>query len=189
MARQTKIQLPDTSYVVMGLLSLGEPLTGYEIRQRAEHSLRHFWTTPAMSQIYRDLGRLETLALIEAVTGDNDARRSRGKYRLTRAGRAELTRWLKLAPEPVSIHHPAVLRLAFGHLLDPNEVREALEAHRVYVDAALAELAELESKADPTTFGEAVAKWGTELYGAERDATEGARRRVAAAAKKAAKAL
>jgi len=51
--------LPATGYAVLGLLSFGRELTGYELKQWADGSLRFFYWSPAVSQIYSELKRLE----------------------------------------------------------------------------------------------------------------------------------
>ena len=43
--------LPITSYALMGLLTFGDELTGYELKQRADNTLRFYWQSPAMSQV------------------------------------------------------------------------------------------------------------------------------------------
>ena len=42
--------LPVTSYALLGLLTFGDELTGYELKQRADNTLRFYWVAPAMSQ-------------------------------------------------------------------------------------------------------------------------------------------
>ena len=42
--------LPVTSYALLGLLTFGDELTGYELKQRADATLRFYWVSPAMSQ-------------------------------------------------------------------------------------------------------------------------------------------
>ena len=56
--------LPTTAYAILGLLSFGEEFTGYEVRQRALSSLRYFFWSPAMSQVYTELRRLKALGLV-----------------------------------------------------------------------------------------------------------------------------
>ena len=42
--------LPVTGYALLGLLTFGDELTGYELKQRADRTLRFYWVAPAMSQ-------------------------------------------------------------------------------------------------------------------------------------------
>ena len=51
--------LPATAWAVLGELSFGRELSGYDIKKWADASLRFFYWSPAISQIYRELRRLE----------------------------------------------------------------------------------------------------------------------------------
>jgi DNA-binding PadR family transcriptional regulator len=173
--------LPDTSYVVLGLLSFGRRLTGYELRRWAQDSIRFFWAVPAMSQIYRDLERLAAHGYVTA-REEPAGERPRTTYGITGAGRRELRRWLDHAPvgEP-TVHHPVALRLFLGHATTPSRLVEVLEEHRRHVDELLAELrAVTAGLGDDPTFEapRRVARWGRTFYGAERRAVREALVRV-----------
>ena len=58
--------LPVTSYALLGLLTFGDALTGYELKQRADATLRFYWVSPAMSQVYCELARLTDAGLVAA---------------------------------------------------------------------------------------------------------------------------
>ena len=45
-------ELATTSYALLGLLAFGDGLTGYELKQRADKTLRFYWVSPAMIQVY-----------------------------------------------------------------------------------------------------------------------------------------
>ena len=60
-------ELPTTSYAVLGLLSFGRELSGYELKKWADHSLRFFFWSPAISNIYGELKRLQRLGLARAL--------------------------------------------------------------------------------------------------------------------------
>ncbi|MFI8792971.1 hypothetical protein [Streptomyces sp. NPDC055105] len=51
--------LPPTAWAVLGLLSFPGERTGYELKKWADASLRFFYWSPAISQIYAELRRLE----------------------------------------------------------------------------------------------------------------------------------
>jgi len=57
-------ELPTTAWAVLGLLSFGRELSGYELRKWADASIRFFYGSPAMSQIYRELRRLEAVGIL-----------------------------------------------------------------------------------------------------------------------------
>lgn len=71
--------LPITSYAILGLLTFGDELTGYEVKQRADITLRFYWVAPAMSQIYSELGRLTDLGLVEPRTRTDGGRTAAGR--------------------------------------------------------------------------------------------------------------
>ena len=85
--------LPVTSYALLGLLTFGDELTGYELKQRADMTLRFYWVAPAMSQIYSELARLTSHGLVEPTTSDGERRRTT-TYRITAAGREALETWI-----------------------------------------------------------------------------------------------
>src|SRR5699024_5954945 len=106
-----------------------EGLTGYELKQRSDNTLRFCWTSPAMSQIYTELNRLDRRGLVESVAAKQGRRTSR-RYRITTAGRDALSSWLRMSePEFPILKHPVALRLMMGHLLGPDEVRSLLTGY------------------------------------------------------------
>ncbi|MDJ0953224.1 MAG: PadR family transcriptional regulator [Acidimicrobiia bacterium] len=138
------VNLPTSSYAVLGLLSFGRKLSGYEIRRWALASLRHFYWSPAQSQIYRELRRLEELGLVSAETVAQRDRPDKTMYSLTEPGHAELVRWVEgPVPEPPVVKHPALLRLFFGHVANPERLADIVAAHGDGVDATTGELEEL----------------------------------------------
>src|SRR3954451_22230 len=110
-----EVGLPTPSYALLGLLTLGDDLTGYELKQRADLTLRFYWVSPAMSQVYSELRRLGERGLVEPVVDDGGTTR----YRITDAGRAVLADWMDETPAgfPV-LKHPVALRLLMGHVVD-----------------------------------------------------------------------
>jgi DNA-binding PadR family transcriptional regulator len=58
------MELGATAYVILGILNLG-PHSGYDIKQLADMSTRHFWAT-SYGQIYPELKRLSESGLIKS---------------------------------------------------------------------------------------------------------------------------
>src|SRR3954447_19697138 len=77
--------LPVTAYALLGLLTFGDELTGYELKQRADNTLRFYWVAPATSQIYTELTRLTEHGYVEPVTTHGQGRRTTA-YRITATG-------------------------------------------------------------------------------------------------------
>jgi DNA-binding PadR family transcriptional regulator len=176
--------LPTTSYALLGLLTLGDDLTGYELKQRADRTLRFYWVSPAMSQVYTELGRLADLGLVAARDAGPNKRSS--KYRITVKGRRELTEWLRTAPaEFPTLKHPVALRLLIGHLVDPDTTQALLRDYLAALAERRAELAavreSLRGRDDvdqPFRYPSLVADWGLEYFDGERAVVEKLLRRL-----------
>ena len=82
--------LPMTAYALLGLLSFDRELSGYDLKKWADSSLRFFYWSPATSQIYAELKRLEKLGLVSARETPQDELRNKRVYRITDAGRDAL---------------------------------------------------------------------------------------------------
>lgn len=174
-------ELPVTSFALLGLLSFGDDLTGYELKQRADRTLRFYWVSPAMSQVYSELSRLAERGLV-APSGEG-----RGTtYSLTARGRQALTRWLESTPPgfPV-LKHPVALRLMLGALVSPDTVRAMLESHLKALDAERAALAEVRESLrgadgvdEPLRYPSWVADWGLDYFANEQRLMEDLLRRL-----------
>src|SRR4051794_5421398 len=129
MSQDPPAALPTTAYALLGLLTFGDELTGYELKQRADNTLRFYWVAPAMSQIYSELARLTDRGLVEPTTSDGERRRTT-TYRITAAGMAALEGWMAEGGVgfPV-LKHTVLLRLLIGHVGEPDRIRTMLEEY------------------------------------------------------------
>ncbi|MBM4791989.1 PadR family transcriptional regulator [Streptomyces sioyaensis] len=164
--------LPATAWAVLGLLSFGDELSGYDLKKWSDFSLRFFYWSPSFSQIYGELKRLEKAGYVSArrvaqETGHRDKR----VYVITDEGMAAVRHWAREAPvEPPVLKHGVMLRLWLGHLLEADRMREVLGRHREY-----AETMRQRAEADGARAEEAwaypslVLKWSQRYYAAERD--------------------
>ncbi len=167
-------ELPTTSYALLGLLTFGDDLTGYELKQRADSTLRFYWVSPAMSQVYTELERLRSHGLVRAREAGPNQRSS--KYRITTQGRARLTRWLEEAPADFPVlKHPVALRLLIGHLVDPEHTKALLHEHLTALAARRAELETVRESLrgadgpdEAFRYPALVADWGLEYFDGER---------------------
>jgi DNA-binding PadR family transcriptional regulator len=166
--------LPTTSYALLGLLTFGDDLTGYELKQRADRTLRFYWVSPAMSQVYTELDRLASHGLVKA--RDAGPNKQSSKYRITAKGRRALTTWLEEAPVgfPV-LKHPVALRLLIGHLVEPDTTTtmlrahlEALAEHRAALEVVRESLRGRDEPGEPFRYPSLVADWGLEYLDGER---------------------
>ncbi|MGW5848617.1 PadR family transcriptional regulator [Streptomyces sp. NPDC055254] len=166
--------LPATSWAVLGLLSFGEELSGYDLKKWSDRSLRFFYWSPSFSQIYSELKRLEqagyaTSRTVAPETGTRDKR----VYRITDAGMTAVRAWAREAPvDPPVLKHGPMLRLWLGHLLEPEGMREILVRHQEFAEemrlGAVAD-AEAARGEDAWAYPVLTLKWAQRYYASERD--------------------
>lgn len=175
--------IPVTGYAILGLLTFGDELTGYEVKQRADVTLRFYWVAPAMSQVYSELRRLTERGLVAA-----DVRADGGRdvttYAITAAGQAALREWMDSTPAgfPV-LKHTVLLRLLIGHVTEPEQTRQMLHDYVGELDRAIDDLRDVrealrgaDRPGEPFRFPSLVADWGLDYFAAE---TRHARRALA----------
>ncbi|MGZ4476750.1 MAG: PadR family transcriptional regulator [Nocardioides sp.] len=122
-------------HALLGLLAR-RPSSGYELTRMFDRSLSTSWHA-GHSQIYPELGKLETAGLISLV--GEGARRSK-TYDITDEGRAELRRWLVEAEPDRSQRSESGLRLFLTPLLDPADRKQTFERDLAHVEHELAAL-------------------------------------------------
>ncbi|AXT85194.1 PadR family transcriptional regulator [Aeromicrobium sp. A1-2] len=172
--------LSTTSFALLGLLVFDgqtseEGMTGYELKQRADRTLRFYWVSPAMSQIYTELDRLSRHGFVEALD-DTAGKRTTRRFRITTEGRESLETWLHTSEHDFPIlKHPIALRLLMGALMGPGEVESMLEG---YIDALAERRTELEAVREllgdnpAVAYPARVAEWGLAYYDAEVEIVE-----------------
>jgi DNA-binding PadR family transcriptional regulator len=165
--------VPATAWAVLGLLSFGQELSGYDLKKWADTSLRFFYWSPATSQIYGELRRLERLGYVEVRTAAQDNLRNKRMYRITPRGSAALRGWARDTPVvPPMLKHSVLLRVWLGHLSEVDELVAIVRQHREYADSMISELRVSEDVARSSSewaFPAIVARWGEGYYRAERD--------------------
>ncbi|RUQ96777.1 PadR family transcriptional regulator [Labedella endophytica] len=164
--------LPPNAYALLGLLVFdsnspdSEGMTGYELKQRADFTLRYYWVSPAMSQIYSELRRLSAEGFVSEVPGEGPTR-----YRATPEGAASLQTWLFQGEVgfPV-LKHPVALRLLMGRLSTPEQLQGMLAQH---LDDLADRRADLQGVRDmlgddhARRYAALVADWGLAYYDSE----------------------
>jgi len=165
-----------TSYALLGLLAFDAEtesvgLTGYELKQRADKTLRFYWVSPAMSQVYSELTKLAELGHVEVTAKPRGWRVTR-HHRITAAGHRALEAWLAdMRPEFPILKHSVALRLMMGHLAGDGAMRRMLETYARDLETRHSELAAVrKSLGDDEShrFAAMVADWGLAYYDAER---------------------
>jgi DNA-binding PadR family transcriptional regulator len=186
MSQDPPIDLPVTSYALLGLLTFGDELTGYEIKQRADRTLRFYWVAPAMSQIYSELSRLTEHGLVEPTVSDG-AGRSTTTYRITAAGQRALREWMDDTPTGFpALKHSVLLRLLVGHAMEPQRIRAMLEEYVAELAVARSDLRGVrdslrgsDGPGQPFHYPSVVADWGLDYFAAEARHTRKALARLA----------
>ncbi|MGB3698915.1 MAG: PadR family transcriptional regulator [Gordonia sp. (in: high G+C Gram-positive bacteria)] len=127
---ETYPSLPATSWAVLGMLTHGEALTGYDLKKWADWSIGYFYWSPSVSQIYAELKKLEKAGFASSEIVSEPGERGRRVYRITEAGTHAVRNWSRDAPveQPV-LKHGVMLRLWMGHLNDPEHLKQLVHAH------------------------------------------------------------
>ncbi|WOX25911.1 PadR family transcriptional regulator [Streptomyces solicathayae] len=151
--RQEKpAELPPTAWAVLGLLSFPGERTGYDLKKWADASLRFFYWSPAISQIYAELRRLETLGYATSRRSGPEEARAKRRYAITEAGRTALADWAAEGDAgPVVLKHPLVLRIWLGHLAAPDRLRARVEEHLAHTRVALKEVRDALARTEGVT--------------------------------------
>jgi len=178
--------LPVTAYALLGLLTFGDELTGYELKQRADNTLRFYWVAPAMSQIYTELTRLTEHGYVAPATTEGEGRRTT-TYRITTAGERALREWIDESTVGFpTLKHTVLLRLLIGHASDPERMREVLEEYVAQLADALRDLRQVrdslrraDAPGEPFFYPSVVADWGLDYFAAETRHTRRALARLA----------
>jgi DNA-binding PadR family transcriptional regulator len=135
-----------TDAALLGLLTRGGELSGYDLQRRAETASGFPWA-PAKSRIYAVLPQLVARGYATSREVVQSGRPNKQLYRITKAGRAALQAWLEEAPVFEPERAPLLLKLYFGDLVEP----EILLAH---VRKARTEALALKRRLETTGHGE-----------------------------------
>ena len=168
-----KPSLAATSWALLGMLSYEYELSGYDIRKWSDWSMRFYYGSPAYSQIYSELKKLEKLGMVTSRVENTGGTRNRRLYKITQAGLDAVTRWAEEAPaDPPSLKHGPLLRVTLGHLTNPARLKEVLQEHVEYADKMHREAAK-DAKwagADPSwAYARVALQWAERYYANERE--------------------
>jgi hypothetical protein len=134
--------LPATAYAVLGILSVNdEELTPGEIKLRADFAFRHFYWSPAVSHIRRELARLVQMGLVaERQIMIGQVRRSLA-YRTTLEGERALEGWVAHGPleESVVVKNSVLLRVFLGDKAPQETILSVIDARLAQVEEDIRE--------------------------------------------------
>ena len=113
-------KINQTKYAILGILTTG-CRTGYQIKQKIDNSLNHFWKI-SYGQIYPTLKQLVEDGLAIVQDSVQEGKPDRKEYILTAKGEEELRNWLKFPLEDIPVNkNEVLLKLFFGRHQD-NEL-------------------------------------------------------------------
>lgn len=166
--------LSTTSYALLSLLVIDrgsdDGLTGYELKQMADRTLRFYWVSPAMSQIYTELERLTKHGYVGAEE-ETSGRRTTKHFRITPTGREALQTWLHTSEHEFPVlKHPIALRLMLGSMMGADEVKAMLDSYEIALTARRRELEavrEMLADRESVAYPARVAEWGLAFFDAE----------------------
>jgi DNA-binding PadR family transcriptional regulator len=168
-----KPNLAATSWALLGVLSYEHELSGYDIRKWIDWGMRFFYGSPAYSQIYSELKKLEQLGLVTSRVENSGGTRNRRLYKITDEGLDAVSRWAKEAPvDPPTLKHGPMLRVTLGHLTSPARLKEALQQHVEYADQMHRQAAKGArwAGADPSwAYARVALRWAERYYANERE--------------------
>lgn len=137
MGKDRKIDL-----VILGLLC-HEPLSGYDIKKRIDHSIRFFWKG-SFGSIYPALNDMEKTGLIhKEMHLQQSGERERIVYDITESGRIRVEEWLKDSNASNELKYETLLKLFFGGISNcetaiqniqnfKNEMKSQLQMFKIY---------------------------------------------------------
>ncbi|OBI53399.1 PadR family transcriptional regulator [Mycobacterium kyorinense] len=170
-----KPNLAATSWALLGMLSYEYELSGYDIRKWIDWSMRFYYGSPAYSQIYSELKKLERLDLVTSRVENTGRTRNRRLYKITEAGLAAVTRWANEAPvDHPTLKHGPLLRITFGHLTTPERLKQVLQDHLAFADEMHRRAAKDArwAGADPSwAYARVALQWAERYYANERELT------------------
>lgn len=113
-------ELPATAWAVLGQLTFGEELSGYDLKRWVDQSLAFFYWAPSQSQIYSELKRLERHGLAASRVEQTHDAKSRRLYSITAAGQQAFAAWMnERSVEAVVLKHPLMLKVWAADQADP----------------------------------------------------------------------
>jgi DNA-binding PadR family transcriptional regulator len=167
-------------HAILGILEF-QPMHGYELKRVLAEGISTFWPVN-LPAIYPSLRRLEADGLVAHRTeATPEGRPDRKVFTITDAGRAELARWRRIAPDgQQQLKSPLFLKLLFAkaeNLPDTVEwIDKALGEARAQSDQIRAELAD--PRAFSTFFVQFMRECGVAHLEVQIELLQGLRERV-----------
>jgi len=114
-------------------------MSGYDLKQLINKSITHFYWSPAKSQIYGELRRLESHGLVTMREVPQTLRPDKRLYQITPEGTEAMLQWLQSSGvEPDSYKSALLLKVFFGHMLSYDTTIRLLDERRKQIAQELA---------------------------------------------------
>jgi DNA-binding PadR family transcriptional regulator len=155
------VSLTTTEAAILGLLRKC-PMSGYDLRKDAEHSVGYFWA-PAKTQIYATLPKLVDAGYARSRKVAQSTRPDKVVYEITERGAEALRTWI--AEAPLEAGHGRNLMLLKLFVADAEDIAALLPQiaeRRADAERLRDELVELEAAAtgDPSPFQRLTRRYG-----------------------------
>ncbi|WP_137723600.1 PadR family transcriptional regulator [Prescottella subtropica] len=133
------------------LVSLSEQSgSGYELARRFDRSIGFFWSA-THQQIYRVLKRMDDAGWVVGEAVAQDGRPDKTVYRVSSAGRAELSRWIAEPTEPGHLRNELAVKIRGASSGDLTPLLAEVRRHRDEHAARLAVYHRIEAHDFPPT--------------------------------------
>ena len=129
---------------LLGLLNHG-PMSGYDLKKMLDHPMGFFWAAQ-MSQIYRELNKLEEKGLVKSVIEPQEKRPDRKVYQLTKEGQETFLHWLNKFPDRLSEIYRSrfLMRIFFSSKIKLDELAFEIKRYKKEIEEQLEYLNKVE---------------------------------------------
>lgn len=115
-------------HAILAMLDI-EKGSGYDLVKRFDQSVSYFWAA-SYQQIYRELQKLESEALLESEEVIQQGKPDKKIYEVTPGGIVELQKWLEKPAKAMKIKEPLLIKIYAGELADTQLLIEEISQHR-----------------------------------------------------------
>ena len=115
---------------LLGLLD-HRPMTGYDLKRIFDDPMEFFWTAQ-MSQIYRELNKLEEKGFVKSKVESQEKRPARKVYQLTEEGKETFLNWLNQFPDQLSESRRSrfLMRIFFSSRIKLDELAFQIKRYK-----------------------------------------------------------
>lgn len=124
-------------FAILTLLE-SDPGSGYDLMRHFKAGIGHFWNA-SHQQVYQELGKLHSEALVEFEVEHQSERPDRKVYRLTTPGQAALAEWRLQPVKPPKVNDALLVKVYGGQNVPPAQLLAELAEHEALHRERLAE--------------------------------------------------